>query len=243
MNRKKKLLILLILSLSVYFVYQLTDKKNYIYTVLGDSFSMGENSYGGYTYGYEDYVFDALKKNNKVELVDLYTNKEENINTLYNIFLKNEIEVINNNSYNIKKIITESRIVTISIGLNDIIYEHYINKSEIKSQYKEDKIVKHIYENFKVLVNELIKYNSNIYIIGYPERNEYKNIIKKLNIKYNNFCKKNKIIFIDTNSLLDKEEYFDTQNTVFPNTKGYKKISQKIINIYKNRENSWNNSK
>lgn len=238
MNRKKKLLVLLLLSLSVYFVYQFTGKKKLTYTVLGDSFSMGENSYGGYTYGYEDYLLDSFKEDINVEFIDFYTSKNENINTLYNKFLKDDIEVINKKSYNLKRVLTESDIITISIGLNDAFYECYVDKNVFNSQYKEDKLVKYIYKNFKNLMNELLKYGSNIYVIGYPERNEYKNIVEKLNNKYKVYCKNKKIVFIDTNTILDSDNYFDSKNTIFPNTLGYKKISEKIIKIYKNKEKS-----
>lgn len=243
MNRKKKLLILILLSLSVYFVYKLIDKKSLIYTTLGDSFSNGENSYGGYTYGYEDYLKDYLKKNNNVELIDLYTSKNENISTLYNKILKNNSKIIGNNNYNIKKVISESSIITISIGLNDIIYEYYIDKNVSKSQYKEYKVVEYIYNNFKKLMAEILKYkNKNIFIVGYPEKKvEYNKILKKLNNKYKCYSKKNNITFIDTTNILDKNEYFDNQNTIFPNTKGYELIAKKIYNIYKNQEKSWNN--
>jgi lysophospholipase L1-like esterase len=238
MNRKKKLLVLLLLSLSVYFVYQFTGKKKLTYTVLGDSFSMGENSYGGYTYGYEDYLLDSFKEDINVEFIDFYTSKNENINTLYNKFLKDDIEVINKKSYNLKRVLTESDIITISIGLNDVFYECYVDKNVFNSQYKEDKLVKYIYKNFKNLMNELLKYGSNIYVIGYPERNEYKNIVEKLNNKYKVYCKNKKIVFIDTNTILDSDNYFDSKNAIFPNTLGYKKISEKIIKIYKNKEKS-----
>ena len=240
MNRKKKLLVLLLLSLSVFFVYKLTGKRNIIYTTLGDSFSRGENSYGGYTYGYEDYLLDYLKKKNKVEFVDLYTSKNENINSLYNVFIENETEVINGKSYNIKKLLSESSIVTLTIGLNDIIYETNIKKNVLKTQYQEDKTIKYIFNNFKKIMREILKYsNSNIYIIGYPERNnKYRTMIKKLNNQYKKYCKKERINFIDTNKILNKNEYFDAEESIYPNTKGYKELAKNIINIYKNKEKS-----
>lgn len=240
MNRKKKLLVLLLLSLSVFFVYKLSGKKNITYTVLGDSFSMGENSYGGYTYGYEDYLRDYLRKNKRVEFIDLYTNKNENIVNLHNKILNNYSEVIKSKNYNIKKIISESDIITISIGINDIIYESYINNNVLLNQYKEDKIVKYIYNNFKNLMKEILKYkNNNIFVIGYPKRDiEYKKLIEKLNNKYKNYSEKNNIIFIDSGELLDKNDYFDDKKSIFPNTNGYRVIAKKIINIYKNKEKS-----
>ena len=240
MNRKKKLLILLMLSLSVFFVYKLTDETKIIYTVIGDYYSNGENSYGGYTYGYEDYFLDYLKRNNQVEFNDLYTSKNQSINTLYNTYLKDETKIIDNKNYNLKKILTESKVITISIGLNDIIYEHNINKNGFNSQYIEDKTIEYIYNNFKNLMNEILKYSTNnIYILGYPERNSnYKSLISKLNIKYKEFCNKEKLTFIDSNKILNKEKYFDIEDSIFPNTSGYKKIAQKIIEIYKNKEKS-----
>ena len=240
MNRKKKVVVLILLSLSVFFVYNLTDKKITRYITLGDSFSKGENSYGGYTYGYEDYLQDFIRKTNKVDFIDIYSNKNENITSLYNNFVENEREIINGNNYNIKKILAEANIVTISIGLNDIIYEVNVDKNVLRTQYKEDKIVDYTFNKFKKLMNEVLKYSTNnIYIIGYPERNnEYKYLIRKLNQKYKKYCKKEKIYFINTNIILDKEQYFDQKNSIFPNTKGYEKIAKKIINIYKNKEKS-----
>ena len=240
MNRKKKLLILLLLSLSVFFVYNLSGKKITIYTTLGDSFSNGENSYGGYTYGYEDYLKDHLKKTSNLEIIDLYTNKNENINTLYNRILRNDAKIVGNKNYNIKKVLAESDIITISIGLNDIIYEYYIDKNVSKSHYKENKVVKYIYNNFKKLMSEILKYkDKNIFIIGYPERDvKYKRLIQKLNNKYKNYSEKNVITFIDSDKLLDKNEHFDNKNSIFPNTKGYEVIANKIYNIYKNQEKS-----
>ena len=87
-------------------------------------------------------------------------------------------------------------------------------------------------------MNEILKYSgNNIYIIGYPERNvEYKSLIRNLNNKYKLYCEKEKIVFINTNELLDKEEYFDRKDSIFPNTKGYEQIAKEIINIYKNKE-------
>ena len=240
MNRKKKILILILLSLSVFFVYNLTDKPTIVYTTLGDSFSNGQNCYGGYTYGYEDYILDYLKKKNNVEFIDIYTNKNESITTLNNYLITNNGTVINNKNYNIKKVLTESTIVTISIGINDIIYETNVDKSVLESQYKEDKLVNYIYDNYKKLMNEILKYSTNnIYIIGYPVRNnQYKNIILKLNKKYKQYSQKEKINFIDSNKILEKEEYFENDDSIYPNTLGYKKIAEEIINIYKNRENS-----
>ena len=62
MKRVIKLSILILISLSVYFIYQETNHKNIKILVLGDSLSLGINSYGIKEYGDVDYYKDYLVK-------------------------------------------------------------------------------------------------------------------------------------------------------------------------------------
>ena len=65
MNRKTKLLILILLSLSVYFIYKNNNHKEIKITSLGDGLSLGINSYGVKEYGYLDYCKDFFKSNQR----------------------------------------------------------------------------------------------------------------------------------------------------------------------------------
>ncbi|MBR4618161.1 MAG: SGNH/GDSL hydrolase family protein [Bacilli bacterium] len=235
MKRYQKIIILIILSSTIYLVYLFTDHKTITYLSLGDALSMGENSFGGITYGYEDYFTEYLSKDNETIHIDYYTSKNKNIEMLHNDILQDKTIILDNNNYNIKKSLQESDIITISIGLNDLVYEYSITNKLHLTDYEETRIVKYIYNRFKSLMSEIRKYTKRkVYIIGYPEKNViYKNLIKKLNNKYNEFTKKDNSIFINTNKLLNREQYFDNNNSLYPNTKGYEIIAQSLINIYR----------
>mgnify|MGYP003319203703 CR=1 FL=1 len=63
----KKVLLILILFLSCYFIYNKTSDNKLYYLTIGDSLSRGTNEYGIVTYGYNEYVKEYLEENNKLE--------------------------------------------------------------------------------------------------------------------------------------------------------------------------------
>jgi len=233
MKRYQKLIVLIVISLSVILIYKKENKNTKTYLVLGDSLALGINSYGAVTYGYDKYLKDYLEENDKINIINNYTSKNKDIKSLKNDILENSTYVIDNNSYNIRKLLKESEIITLSIGINDIIYEYNITNKDKLTEYEENRIVDYIYENFTDLLEDIRKYtNKPIYIVGYPENNEkYKRIIGKLNKKYENIGKG--YIFINTSEELNNNKYFDIENAIYPNTLGYKKISDLIIKKYK----------
>ena len=237
MKKYKKIIILTVISLSVYFIYLVTNKNNITYISLGDSLSIGQNAYGGNSYGYTGYFSDYLRKGHNLNITTTYFNsKNKDIPTLYNDILKNESILIDNNNYNLKRLLQEADIITISIGLNDIIYEYSLkNKNEL-SKYEEDRIISYIEDNFNSLIQEIKKYTTKkIIAVGYPTNNvKYKNLIQKLNTKYKKICQGTDDIFIDSDKLLNNEKYFELKKNLFPNDQGYKKIAENIIKFYEN---------
>ena len=225
MKKYKKIIILTVISLSVYFIYLVTNKNNITYISLGDSLSIGQNAYGGNSYGYTGYFSDYLREG-----------KNKDIPTLYNDILKNESILIDNNNYNLKRLLQEADVITISIGLNDIIYEYSLKNKKELSKYEEDRIISYIEDNFNSLIQEIKKYTTKkIIVVGYPTNNvKYKNLIQKLNTKYKKICQSNTDIFIDSDKLLNNEKYFELKNNLFPNDQGYKKIAENIIKSYEN---------
>ena len=124
MNRLKKLLILLLLSTSVSFIYHHTKNTKYIVTNIGDQLSTGINSYGIKTPSYIDYYKEnLLEKKNKVIINNTYDNysskekerllKEKNIETLPIYTIETEITTIWND-----EIIT-NEITNIMTSLNN----------------------------------------------------------------------------------------------------------------------------
>lgn len=234
MKKHLKLIIFIITIISIYLIYTLTNKNNLIYVSIGDSLSLGENSYGATNYGYSDYFKDYLQKN---ELLSGYnktfTDKTKTINDIYKDLLTDKKTLIENNSYNLKRLLREAHIVTMSIGLNDLIFEYNINQKPL-TIYEEDRIVTKVFDNYQNLIQEIKKYYKYpIYIIGYYENNtKYDNLIKKLNAKYKKYSKKNNDIYIDTTFISKNNIYFDNPNSYYPNNLAYKEISKKIIRLY-----------
>ena len=59
----KKIILVLIIFIACYFIYNLTIDKKVSYLTLGDILSKGTNEYGIVTKGYSDYIKDYLNSN------------------------------------------------------------------------------------------------------------------------------------------------------------------------------------
>lgn len=222
MKKVIKLVILIILSCSVYFIYQQTKNSIINITSIGDNLSLGINSYGIKEYGYIDYYRDYLTKNNeKINIIDDYSKKDLSIENLLE-------QVIN--APKIKKDLSESKIVILTIGYNDLLYK--LSLQEIVNENSLNKIINDIETSYNKLITEMRKYyKRKIVVIGYYAsiKNDYylNKGIRKLNEVLSS---SEEIDFIDTYNLLsNKELYFSNPNTNYPNRLGYQAISKKII--------------
>lgn len=221
MSRKIKIIILLILSLSVYFIYQINNQKSIKVISLGDNLSLGINSYGIKNYSYIDYYKDFIKeKYSKVEINKKYSNSDLTIFEL--------LEKIKT-SPEIKRDIRESNILILNVGYNDIIYKLSLEKNLTQNLFQ--KRMNEITNSYQQLIKEIKKYYVHkIIVIGYYQRNindYYQNLgIRKLNsiLKDNS-----EIIYINTIFLLNNSNnYFQNPNSYYPNQLAYQKIAEEI---------------
>lgn len=218
MNKPIKLLILILLSLSVYFIYQNTKESSIQILSLGDGLSKGINSYTIVEYSHLNYYEDYLKsKNIDVKTISNYSNENLTIHEL--------LELVKNNNY-LKRDLMESHLLFITVGYNDLLYK--LSLEEDISIPKLNKIIDEINIEYKELLTEIKKYYKNeIIIVGYPKSNKddyYLNLgIRKLNRLLNTNT------FIDTYNLLnDRNKYFSNPNSYYPNRQGYKRIYEEI---------------
>lgn len=226
-----KLIIFIIICLVIFLIFKLNNHHNITYLALGDSFALGKNAYGQIDYGYSDYVKDYLEKNDKLnKYIKTFSEEDASITTLYQNIVLNKKITLNNKEYNLKQSLRETNILTLSIGLNDLIYKLSITNNLNESSI--DKIISEIAENFNKLITEIRKYYpKEIYVIGYyniyPQSKLYELSIKKLN----NIYKNNKdIIYIDTYELFEKNKlYLPNFINYHPSTHGYKAISNEIL--------------
>lgn len=231
-TKKMKLLTLILLSLSVFFVYNKTNHSNISYTNFGDGFAKGIDCYGRVDYGYGDYIKDYLKNKNKLKnYSNEFTSKDMTIEKLHNTIIANEKVLTNHKKNNIKYILRDTDYLTISIGMNDLLY-----KLSLTNEYTEESlnlIIKEIELSYNALIKEIRKvYPNDIYAIGYYniDKNSafFNSAIKKLNKIYE---KNENVIYISTNEISEKsDKYLLNPNIYYPNNKGYQVISTKIIN-------------
>lgn len=230
-TRKLKLLTLIIMSSTVFFIYNKTNYNNITYTSLGDSLAVGIDSYGQRIYSYSDYTKDYLVSKKKLKnYSNTFTSEDMTIEKLYNYILINKEMNHNNKKENIKEILQETDYLTISIGLNDLLY-----KLTLTNEMNEDNlniIIKEIKNSFSELITEIRKiYKHEIYIIGYYDLNIDNNFYKKAIKELNNIYKSNsEVIYISTYIISENKNIFlSNPSKYYPNYKGYQVISSKII--------------
>lgn len=215
--KHKKLILLLIVVIPVLLISKTNTKTNINYTSLGDGYSLGIDSYGEIN-GYNKFI----KTNKKLTNYANISNKDMSINTLYTDIL------INKN--NIKRTLRESKITTLSIGLNDLRYKLSITNNI--NDYKLNKIINDINIDLDRLLKEISKYHRNkIYIIGYYYRDNddiyLVKGIKKLNNLYKN--KQNIIYIYDKSIQNNNKKYLINPNNLYLNSEGYKLIGLKLL--------------
>ena len=221
MKKIIKLLSLIIVSISVYFIYINNCNKNIRILNIGDGLSMGINSYGIDDYSYTDYYKEYLnKKNKKVEINNRYTAKDQSIKIFYAI-LRNNNEV--------KKDLINSHILIVCLGFNDLLYKISIEQN--MNNNKLNKIVDEIDNNYNEMIKEIRKYyKEEIIVIGYYSPNTDNYYIDNGIRKLNRYLKNNKdIVYIDTYNEIKSEKYLPNPGSYYPNNRAYQLIASKII--------------
>ena len=233
----KKIIFYICILVSIFAIYKLTFKNKINYVSLGDSLAEGRNSYGEIVYGYSDYIADYLKDFNKLNsYVNGFAKSGYKIKDIIDDIENNRIIHYENTNINIRNVLRESNLVTLSIGYNDLIDKININNLEDKKSVK-NKIDK-ISLDFERLLILLKKYAKNqIIVIGYynsfPYLNTHKSdideVIKYFNERYLQICKKHNVQFTDIfNSFDGRIDYLPNPISRNPNTFGYNKIFESV---------------
>ena len=185
MNRKVKLFSLSLFLIVIYFIY-INVNPSIEYLDLGDNYK--ENR----TYHYYDYITNYLRNKNTLKNFNKYTSDDYLIEDIYN--------EISNSS--LKKDLREAKILTISIGKNNILY--------LKGKGKSNKEIKNsIKTNIEKLIKEIRKYyKRDIYLLEIDNKTTYQDITNDINRLYRKEAKRiPKLYYIETNNLLEKGSY------------------------------------
>ena len=227
----KKIIIGILIIIFLTFIIYKSNANNLIdYMSIGDSFDIGINSYGNNTYSYRDYLKNYLNNNNLLHKTYFYYSKSNyTIEELLNDITINKEVIYNDRMYNIKKDLREADLITISIGLDELISIIEDNKND-NIYVKVDKMI----DNMNILINNVQKISSsNIILIGYynPYLNgnkELERLFAYINDKYYDIAKKYKLTYIDIYKIINKN-YLPNIRDYHLNSKGYLKIASKII--------------
>ena len=140
----------------------------------------------------------------------IYSKKDYRIMDLMNDIKYNKEFIYNNKKYTFNNLLVKANYITISIGMDDIIY-----KNEIDYKYIDELLI-----DIEKLLKLVRKYNKDkIFFLSLYKTSNLNKVIKYTNKKIKKICDDNKIKYIDISMLTEI------------NNKSNLYISNKILNF------------
>lgn len=224
----KKIMILLFCILSVFLVFVFSKDNKLNYLSIGDTLTRGINSYDLIGYGYNDYVKNYLKRNNLLR--NFNTNYYNNSIIGFEDDIKNnKTLLINDNEYYLKKVLRESDLLVVSLGMDELAYYFNDDIDDIHQHF--DKML----VNLEDFINAVVEYAKNdIIFIGYynPTKNytsDIDELFYYIDDKLMTMLNKHDIHYISIYEKVKGGKYLDNDNNYHLNTKGYLMIANEII--------------
>ena len=207
---KKLLIIFFIGTIISILIYNITRYKKTDILIIGDSIATGDTIYGNSGINFNLYLKDYLKDKNLGNYDLTYTKNNLTIKDFnYQFTENNEI-----NDKHIQNRISESEIIIIALGQDELISKSMINRLKYNDR-------KEFYKNYEqLLINLRNVSKKDIFIIGlYSDKinqlNEIENNIISISQKYN-------VNYIKINNVISKNDLFDKNSHL--NYNGHKKI-------------------
>lgn len=234
--KMKILLVLFLFIVIIVYSYKQLNKNEINYTIMGDKEIFSNNIISK---NFSDLIYDEIQNRNDfgfyseefiendIRIIDLINYIEDN-KSIDNIYIQN--------------ILKKTSILLLHIGNNEVNYklsrisEEECNDKELYSYLDE------VSNDFEKLITIIRKYNeNNILFLGiYDTQNKkitskyYDYINKKMNI----ICKNNKIDFINTYDILNKnDEYVEKYITNKGNLALFNEIYGKFNKLYLHKNN------
>ena len=231
----KKIIGLLLCFFTVFLIFIFTKDEKINYLAIGDTLTRGVNSYNYYGNGYNDYVKNYLKRNNLLRSFnsDYYNNS---IIGFENDIINNKTIVLNDKEYYIKKMLRESDLLVISIGMDELSY-YFNEENDINKIHQEfDKMLLNL-EDFINVVRDYAK-NDILFVGYYNPLNNYNSDIDELfyyiEDSLGNMLKKYDVNYIKLYEMVKNSNYLDNRKNYHLNSKGYLMIANEIINYIEN---------
>lgn len=224
----KKIISILILFLSCYFIYNITIDNELFYLSIGDGIAKGITDEGNVSvYNYTDSIKNYLTSKNKLKgFNNSFVDKDYRITDLLRIIKYKEEIVVNNDHISINELLKQADIVTISLGMNELYYKILVDNNNIYSY------IDGMLNDMELLLKEVDRYNhKKVIVLGYYNiTNNNKDIFNYVNYKLKNIVNKRGFEFIDIDKIINNDtDYFTNDTNFYLNNGGYEKISQIIV--------------
>ena len=214
----KKIILTILVFLIIFLIYSFNISEETYYLSLGDYLTYGINSLDKVDNSYSENIKKRYEKNLK-NYVNYSSIDDYRVMDLINDINDNKEIIYNNKDYKLQNLLIKANLITISIGMNDLIYKKNIDYNYI------DQLLNDI-EKMLVLIR---KYNKDtIYFLGFYDVINNDDLIKYANNKIELICKKNKIRYVDISKL-----NIYVLNNVYPTNDGYTYITDQILNFTK----------
>ncbi|MCI9280073.1 MAG: hypothetical protein HFJ02_04675 [Bacilli bacterium] len=218
---KYKILIIIIIgTLLTSIIYITTREEKKTFLAIGDGLSSGMTALNVSGYNYNDYLFDALKKE---ENLKSYYHFHEVDETASSLLTKINNNVPLNNTLTIKQAIKEAYMITLHIGmdeLNNYARKHYLDSTKITAYLNK-------YEEIMKIIAHLN--NKKIFVLGlFPTNLVNKNKIEKINQELKRLAEKYHFYYVEIIDIINDENYFTFKKNYYPNYKGQEYIFKEI---------------
>ena len=216
----KKIIFIVFVIFTVLFIYSLNAKEKIYYASIGDHLSYGINNFNRINNSYSDNI-KKYYKNSLNNYVNYSNINDYRVTDLISDINYNKVVKFKNHEYKLQNILVKANLITLSIGMNDI-----ITKKNITYDYV-DSVLKEIDNLFKIIR----KYNKDkIYFLGFYDVINNKKIIEYANRRAEKICIKNKINYVNIEKLSD---YIISD--IYPTDDGYKYITDQVFTLLKSK--------
>ena len=224
----KKIMVLILTIFSIFLIYRHFDNYKINYVSIGDGLIKGMNYLKQEGYGYNEFIKDYLVKKKRLgEFNNYYYN--QSINGLLSDIKKNRTIRIGDKEYFFKKVLRESDILIISVGMEEL--NNGYDKYNMNNNYK---LFNQMYLKIESLVKEIKKYTKGTIIyLGYYNPTGYYDskvdeFFYQMDIKLNRLMMNNNFNYLDLYELVKGNRYKDDNDSLFLNYKGYERIAESI---------------
>ena len=201
----KKIISILILFLSCYFIYNITIDDELFYLSIGDGIAKGITDEGNVSvYNYTDSIKNYLTNKNKLKgFNNSFVDKDYRITDLLRIIKYKEEIVVNKKHISINELLKQADIVTISLGMNELYYKILVDNNNIYSY------IDGMLSDMELLLKEVDRYNhKKVIVLGYYNTtNNNKDIFNYVNYKLKNIVDKRGFEFVDIDKIINNNRY------------------------------------